>query len=203
MNTIETYKLSFTTGGLFLNESVEVARIYSECRSWEITRGTALDGHIAMLPKTASQRRTIREIINRLSMLRDSEAAFLATTADRAEQAAMLWLATCRAYRIVREFAVDVVRERWLSHRYDLKPESFDIYFQSKAEWNQQLEKTRSSTRQKLRQVLFRIMRDVGLLNSDNTLQLLPLSDPVRALILEADPADLLVFPGAVRENAS
>lgn len=203
MNTIKTYKLSFTTGGLFLNESVEVARIYAQRRSWDVACGIALDGHIAMLPKTSSQRRTLREIINRLSTLHDPEIAFLITASDRAEQAALLWLAVCRAYRIVREFTVDVVRERWLSRRYDLNPESFDFYFQSKAEWNQQLEQTRSSTRHKLRQVLFRIMREVGLLNSDYTLQLLPLSDRVRTLIHEVDPEDLLVFPGAVRENSS
>jgi predicted exporter len=60
------------------------------------------------LPKAASQRRTLREISNRISTLTQDELDFFIAEADRAEQQALLWLATCRAYRFVREFAVEV-----------------------------------------------------------------------------------------------
>ena len=78
----------------------------------------------ASLPKAASQRRTLREICNRLAALTQEERDFFLHEADRGDQLALLWLATCRAYRFVREFAVEVLRERYLSFQLDLSLDS-------------------------------------------------------------------------------
>jgi hypothetical protein len=63
------------------------------------TRLCALAEGTIALPKTASQQRTLREIVNRISTLTDDELALLVETDDRTEQQALLWLATCRAYQ--------------------------------------------------------------------------------------------------------
>ena len=57
--------------------------------------------------------------------------------ADRTDQQALLWLAACRTYRFVGEFAVEVIRERYLSYQFDLPLEAFDILFDTKAEWDE------------------------------------------------------------------
>ena len=38
-----TYKMSFVTGGLFLNESIEVARMHAHGETWEETIRRALE----------------------------------------------------------------------------------------------------------------------------------------------------------------
>ena len=116
----QDYKMSFSTGGLFLNESLEVARLHEDGEAWEDTILRAMEEGTTSLPKSASNRRSLREISNRLLTLTDEERAYLVEEADRSEQQAMLWIATCRAYRFVREFAVEVVRERYLSYQLDL-----------------------------------------------------------------------------------
>lgn len=195
------YKMSFSTGGLFLNESIEVARLHGPVDSWNDTIMCALAEGTVSLPKTTSQQRTLREIVNRISTLTDDELALLTQTDDRTEQQALLWLATCRAYRFVGEFAVQVLRDRHLSYRLDLPLEAFDMFWDEKAEWHPALAEMSNSTRLKLRQVLFRIMREADILSTDGTIQTAYLTTRVKSLISQARPADLAVFPGVALEE--
>ena len=71
------YKMSFSTGGLFLNETLAVARLHVAGEPWSVTISRALTEGATSLPKAASQRRTLREIVNRLSTLTDMERDYL------------------------------------------------------------------------------------------------------------------------------
>lgn len=192
----DQYKMSFGVGGLFLNESLIVARLHVEGEPWEQTIRRALDEGAASLPKTASNRRTLREISNRLRQLNAEERRFMLHEADRTDQQALLWLAACRAYRFIGEFAVEVIRERYLSYQLDLPVETFDILFDAKAEWNDELATLSLSTRKKLRQVLFRIMREVEILSGDDRIQIAILSPRLKALLEQNNPGELAYFPG-------
>lgn len=192
----QTYKMSFSTGGLFLNESLAVARLHFGGESWDATLRRALTEGTASLPKAASQRRTLREIVNRLSALTAIEREFLLNDADRSDQQALLWLATCRAYRFVREFGIEVLRERYLSFQLDLPLVSFDTLLAAKAEWDEGLDGISPSTRAKLRQVLFRIMREASVISHDNRILSAYVSPRLKALLEEQNPQDLLLFPG-------
>jgi len=197
------YKMSFSTGGLFLNETLAVARLYVAGEPWSVTISRALTEGATSLPKAASQRRTLREIVNRLSTLTDMERDYLLTEADRGDQLALLWLATCRAYRFVREFATDVLRERYLSFQLDLPLESFDILFAAKAEWDDGLASISPSTRAKLRQVLFRMMREAHVISNDSRIQSAIVSSRLRAILELECPADLVLFPGLARDGGA
>jgi hypothetical protein len=197
------YKMSFSTGGLFLNETLAVARLHVAGEPWSVTISRALTEGATSLPKAASQRRTLREIVNRLSTLTDMERDYLLTEADRGDQLALLWLATCRAYRFVREFATDVLRERYLSFQLDLPLESFDILFAAKAEWDDGLASISPSTRAKLRQVLFRMMREAHVISNDNRIQSAIVSSRLRAMLEQDCPADLVLFPGLARDGGA
>ena len=95
----QPYKMSFTSGGLFLTESVTVAGMHRSGEDWKDTLERALQEGATSLPKAASNRRTLREIVNRLMTLNDDEVRFLIEEAGRQEQQYLLWVATCRAYR--------------------------------------------------------------------------------------------------------
>lgn len=196
------YKMSFSTGGLFLNETLAVAQLHVAGEPWSVTITRALTEGTTTLPKAASQRRTLREIVNRLSTLSDRERDYLVNDADRDDQLALLWLATCRAYRFVHEFATEVLRERYLSFHLDLPLEAFDILFAAKAEWDDGLDGISASTRAKLRQVLFRIMREAHVISDDNRIQSAIISSRLKRM-LEADcPADIILLPGLSRDGA-
>lgn len=198
----QAYKMSFSTGGLFLNESIEVARLHVAGEPWAETIRRAMEGRATALPKSSSNRRTLREISIRLLTLTDAERVFLIGQADRADRQALLWLATCRAYRFIHEFAVEVIRERYLSYQYELPLESFDILLEAKAEWDCGLASLTSSTRLKLRQVLFRIMREAGIISQTRQIQAALLSSQLKTMIEARAPGDLAVFPGVPVDGA-
>lgn len=190
------YLMSFSTGGLFVNESIALAEHYRSGESWDDARERLLAENITALPKLTSQTRSLREIYGRITRLSDDERAFLLERSDRQEQQAILWLAVCRTYQFIREFAVEVIQDRYQSWRLELGHETFDRFFAEKAEWDEHLAQLSPSTCAKLRQVMFRIMREAGVLNEKDNIQVIWLSPALKSLISETDPQDILVFPG-------
>ncbi|MCW5723055.1 MAG: DUF1819 family protein, partial [Devosia sp.] len=100
------YRMSFGVGGLMLNESIVIAQAYQPGENWASARERLLAQGASSLPKLASQTRALREVYDRIGHLSDAERHYLSVEADRAEQQAMMWLAVCRTYRFVHEFAV-------------------------------------------------------------------------------------------------
>lgn len=179
-----------------LNESLVIAQAYQPGESWASARKRLLAQGASSLPKLASQTRALREVYDRIGQLSDAEREYLSDDADRAEQQAILWLAICRTYRFVHEFAVEVINERYQSWRLDLGHEVFDRFLAEKAECDPSLAELASSTCAKLRQVLFRILRESGLRSVEGRIQPIWLSGRMKRLIEENNPADLRIFPG-------
>ncbi|PZR87475.1 MAG: DUF1819 domain-containing protein [Stutzerimonas stutzeri] len=196
MSVVQKYRMSFSVGGLMLNESLAIAQGYQRGESWASARERLLAQGTSSLPKLTSQTRALREVYDRVSHLSDDERDYLSTKADRVEQQAMVWLAICRTYRFVYEFAVEVINERYQSWRLDLGHEVFDRFFAEKAESDPGLAELSASTCVKLRQVLFRILREAGLRSVEGRIQPIWLSGRMKRLIEESNPTDLRVFPG-------
>ena len=196
MAAVSSYRMSFSVGGLMLNESLVIAHGYRPGESWASARERLLAQGASSLPKLASQTRALREVYDRIGHLSDAERQYLLAEADRAEQQVMMWLAVCRTYRFVREFAVEVINERYQSWRLDLGHEVFDRFLAEKAESDPGLAELSASTCAKLRQVLFRILREAGLRRVEGRIQPIWLSGRMKRLIEERNPADLRVFPG-------
>lgn len=179
-----------------LNESLVIARAYRVGERWADARERLLAQGASSLPKLASQTRALREVYDRIGHLSDAERHYLSAEADRAEQQAMMWLAICRTYRFVHEFSVEVINERYQSWRFDLGLEVFDRFLAEKSECDPSLAELSSLTCAKLRQVLFRILRESGLRSDEGRIQPIWLSGRMKRLIEESNPADLRVFPG-------
>ncbi|MEN8723147.1 MAG: DUF1819 family protein [Alphaproteobacteria bacterium] len=197
------YKMSFSTGGLFINESIELARLYQQLpeKDWKQALSVGLEVGLTSLPKSKSNHRTLGEIKNRLICLTDAEIDYLCDEADRQDQANILWLAACRAYRLVREFAVEVIREQYLSYQLDLTLESFDRLFEAKAEWDEDLAALNETTLLRCRQVLFKLMREASIISDDRKILTSYISPALRNLILRNNPADLAIYPGQPLEG--
>lgn len=197
----QRYRMSFGVGGLLLNESIEVARQRIGGSSWDAVMAHGIAAGTTSLPKAQSRRRMLREVINRLSSLSAPELEFLVNDADRAEQAALLWVAACRTYRFVREFAIEVVCDRYLSYEEDLPLEVFDRLLAAKAEWDEGLAALNRSTALKLRQILFRMMREAGIITEKNHIVATYLSPRLIGMVEMSNRSDLAVFPGFSAER--
>jgi hypothetical protein len=190
----DKYNMAFTTGGLFLPESTKIAELYLDAGDWEKVRSVVISENLLQLRTASSVTRISREICSRLATLSNEELDLVAH-GTIAEQRYLLWLAICRRYRFIREFAVELVRERFLSLRHDLNRHDFDSFYNTKAEWHPELDKITPATRSKLRQVLFRMLREADLLTTDNTINPALLTQRVITIIGCNEPEDLNIFP--------
>jgi Putative inner membrane protein (DUF1819) len=161
-----SYLMSFVTGGIYLNETLAVAAQHEQGASWLKTAARALESGAFPVRKESSAKRTIREITHRLRCL-DTEELDLLASGDREDQVALLWLAICRAYRFIREFTAEVISDRFAGHRTDVSYEDFEAFFARKAEWSPQLGKISGTTRAKLRAVMFRFLRESGIITDE------------------------------------
>ena len=193
MNKDTQYAVSFTCGALLAPESIRVATVYAQCSSWEETRKLCLADNLLQAARTKTLQRLTQEIIGRLKTLKDDELLFLAD-ADFSEQKYVLWLALCRRYALIGDFAREVLHEFFASRKNSLTVDDYDIFFAQKALFHDELQKLSSATRRKARQMLFSMMRDAGLIDRGH--RIIPCI-PGRALLclLGRAGTDAMFFP--------
>jgi len=76
-----------------------------------------------------------------------------------------------------------------------LTTQDYDIFFEEKAEWYVELEKLTASTRGKLRQVMFKMMREAEILSRENLIIPALLTRDLVNVLAEDSPAWLTVLP--------
>ncbi|MBD3820857.1 MAG: DUF1819 family protein [Thiotrichales bacterium] len=159
------YSMSFTAGTLLQKESLLLAEVYGNIRDWGGVLEYTIATNLLQSRTSSTLKRQTREVISRIKCLSQNELSLLSQSSSQ-DQANLLWIAICRRYKFIADFATEVLHERYVTLNPDLKPEHFDRFFNRKAEWHPELEKLTDSTRQKLRQVLFKMMQQAGLINA-------------------------------------
>lgn len=191
--------MSFTAGGLYIRESVDLANLYLSLGDWKAVKTQANRDNVIQSRTASSSERICREICFRLEELNDVEIRGLTEGSFQAQQQ-ILWVGICRRHRFIYEFAVEVIREKYLQLNLDLLQEDYDAFFNAKAEWHDELEQLTESTRNKLRQVVFRMLREADLLTKANTINPVILSAQVARVVASHSPDDLRIFPLSDRD---
>lgn len=193
------YNMAFTAGGLFIRESADLANLYLSLREWNTVKTQANRDNLIRSRTASSSERICREICFRLEKLNDEEIKIL-TEGTLQEQQQILWLAICRRHRFIYEFAVEVIREKFLQLNLDLHQEDYDAFFNAKAEWHDELEQLTESTRTKTRTVVFRMLREADILTKAHMINPVMLSSQVARTVGSYSPDDLRVFPLSDRD---
>lgn len=192
--SVDKYCMSFTTGGLFIRESLDLANMYLSLGDWGSTRDKVIEDNQLQVRTLASRKRLFREISARLKTFSNAEIEFFLDS-NLQDQAYLLWIAVCRRYRFIADFAVEVLRERYITLKSDLTYEDFDYFFNRKSEWHLELDEITPATRNKLRQVLFKMLRETDLLTANNMIHAAMLSPRLLELIHQGSRREILYFP--------
>ena len=189
----EKYSMSFTAGGLLHTESVTVAQLYSELNDWNAVKVKVIAENTLQSRAVSTLKRLSSEVISRLKKLTAEEIEqLIASNYD--QQAYILWLASCRRYQFIADFAVEVLRERFITFKTELHYADFDIFFNRKSDWHDELEKLTATTKQKVRQVLFKMLREVKLLDNQNIIQATIMSPELLAMLKRQNGSELMYF---------
>src|SRR5690606_6378327 len=167
---------------------------FRELRDWKAVSDRVIGSNLLQSRTVTSLKRQAREIVSRLETLHDQEVEYL-NSASGQEQAYLLWLAVCRRYPFIADFAVEVLRERYIALNATLSNEDFESFFNRQAEWHEELDSITDSTRAKLRQVLFKIMREADLLTDSNFINAALLTPSFVEMVAQTDRTQLAYFP--------
>lgn len=190
----KSYSLSFTTGGLFLQESLQIAQLYLKSQDWKDARDVVIEQNLLQFRTLNTSKRVCSEIISRLKTLNPAQLGLL-VDADHRDQAYLLWLAICRRYLFIADFASEVLRERFVTLKLDVSYADFELFFNRKAEWHPEFEQIQPTTKVKLRQCLFKMLREADLITAQSTINPSMPSHAVIGSIYLDNPKDLLIFP--------
>jgi len=188
------YLMSFMLGGLYHSESLLLLELYNRASNWDEVYQQALDKNTLQTRVVSTAKRVLKEIINRLKTLTEKEL-YLLDSGSASEQKYLLWLGTCRRYTFLHDFAVEVIRERYLTLKYDLPVEEYESFFNSKEQWHEELEKITEGSRYKQRTVVFKILREADIIDTNKLILPALLSDELISTIAKKDANDLNIFP--------
>ena len=161
------YRLSFGTGSLYVQESQKLILIYLNNSSWKDTVEEAVNTNLLQFSSSQSTRRAAREICTRLKSLTPQELEN-SPNFDPMDQALIAWLACCRTYKFIGDFSTQVLIEKFSSFKLEMSHADFDFFCDEQKLFHKELEDLTDSTEKKLRQILFRMMREAGFLTDDN-----------------------------------
>lgn len=185
------YRLGFVSGGLLTHQSKIAARLYLEIGDWETVKRRVRDENLFQTRTPSTATRYLLEVVRRLKDLDDALLGIVAQ-GDPTERAQVLWVAACRHYQLLGDFAVEVVRDKFLHSDAHLKPEDFTRFVNQQTLWHPELEDKTEQTISKLRTSAFRMLREVSLLEPDGRVGEAFLSPQVRESLA---PSDLWFFP--------
>lgn len=189
------YTLSFTVGGLFLFEGIELARLRATCASWDDVRQTSPDNIFVAKGGASSVKRIRNEVIGRLSTLTPDEITQLAS-GGMMDARALMWVAACRKYRILAEFAHEVLDERLRTYQPEIRVTDFDALIDAKGVNAAEIACLTTSTRARLRSGAFRMLREAEMIDAESRVRALPLSATLRDLLARDRRSGLDLIPG-------
>jgi hypothetical protein len=189
------YRLSFGTGSLYFSEGKSLLELYVDYGDWAKVIDKTVTENTLQFNSNASSKRAASEICIRLRSLSDDEQFFY-LKADIHDQAILAWLAVCRTYKFIGDFTSSIVIDAFASYRLELKHADFDFFFEDQSQWHSELEGITDTTRKKLRQILFRMMRETGFLSKSNKLLRLTPSSNLRNLSLQTQEDLIKFIPG-------
>ena len=191
---MKKYILSFTAASLSISESIKIAEVYSGCKDWGETKNIVGENNLLQSRTGSRAVRVYRELAQRLQLLSDEHLELL-VEGNLQEQKYILWYAVCKRYRLIQEFAIEVVHEKFLSMDYELTELDYDAFFNRKADWHEELESIAETTKNKLKQVIFRMLREAGITSEDNRIIQAMLSRRMIESLAPDAPASYQIFP--------
>ena len=188
------YILSFTAASLRLNEMVKVAKAACDNNTTNL-RSVQESGIVFSSVKTRTSDREFREVRKRLEKLTDGQISIL-INGDLIAQKQIAFLAVCKHYAFIRDFTIEVIRDKVLMFDFQLQESDYNSFINGKLLLHPELEEFSESTLKKARQVMYRILEQAGIINNAAEKNILPqiLQQDVINVIAKEDPAWLKIF---------
>jgi|TARA_R110002050_G_scaffold85747_9_gene182912 hypothetical protein len=187
MVEISKYDFSFTGFSLRENLMAKVACAFREnveVDKLEIGGGNSQTG-----------KRMLSDIKKRIKKLTFRQLDLL-IDGDLITQRQIAFLSICKAHLFIRDFTVEILREKLLVYDYQITEGDYIVYYRRKAEMHPEMENLTEITQNKIRQVTLKILEQAGIIDDvkSKTIQPQLLEQNVIRAIAEDDKEWLKIF---------
>ena len=188
------YGFSFTACSIILPETIKVLEFYLTKKNWQDVYNFGLTENILQYRTESASKRTLKELISRLMLLSAEDLEFL-YNANNYEQMQLLWFLTCYRYTFIKEFAIEVIYPKYRMLQLEVTQLDYDAFFNEKLNWHEELETITDATRYKLKQILFKMLREAEIIDKNNFITTVLITPQVREIIERYDREYLRIFP--------
>ncbi len=184
------YSLSYTAASLRIHDTILVAKAMIDGDNIF----NSVDDPIGN-GKSATGKRIRSELMKRLSNLTPEQLSYL-KDANLDDASKIAFLSICKTYDFIHQFVVEVLREKMIQFDYTVTDGEYLSFFNRKAELHPELEEISDSTSYKIKQVLFKILEEAGIIDSTRAKTVQPqfLSSAVERLIRDDNEQLLRIF---------
>ena len=189
------YILSYTSAALSSYECETVASLYLDTKSWTEVQRLVIEENAIQKGTLTSRKRLFSELKKRLMTLTDAQLAYY-PEASSTEVKALTMLGCFKLYRLIYDFASEVMRRKLLLFDYQLLNSDYESFYDSKRVAYENLNTISEATQKKLKQVMFRMFEQTELIDSvkNKHIQKPYLSEKILTLIVQDNPQYLSGF---------
>lgn len=190
MSKSNKYDFSFTASSLRINEMVAVAAYFKERKHTESELVNQIGNG-----KLSTGKRIYRECKKRLSQLTENQKKQF-IEGDLITQKQTAFLAIAKLHRFIKDFTVEILREKLLLFDYHLTDGEYVSFYNRKTETNPELETFTENTKKKIKQVTFKILEQSGIIDNVKTKTIQPqiMNERFKRVIVEDNPEWLKIF---------
>ena len=189
------YRLSFGTGNAYINERKLILKKYLENKDWKEAEKYSIENNILQTNTLSSTKRIFREISLRLKSLSHQEQEFFIRS-NYLDQSILIWIAICRTYKFIGDFASMIISEKFSSYQIELDYNDFNYFYEQQKVFYEELNSLKDSTRKKLRQVFFKIMKDLNIISKTKEITPLLPSKEIKEISINTTNDMQLFLPG-------
>ncbi len=159
------YKFSFTGASALPAETLVIAEEYIRLNDWKKVKVSVQEHNLMKKTKQNTSDRMYHEIKKRLELLTNEQLNLLVSGSPD-ESKAMVLLSLLKTYSFFKDFVIEVIRAKFLLYNNNIVASDYTSFFNSKAITNDELNTITEKTTNKVKQVLFKMLEQVGLINS-------------------------------------
>lgn len=189
------YSFSFTGASALITETLVIAEEYHKRKDWNAVQFSLSDNNHLNKIKAGTFKREFSEIKKRLSLITPDQLQLM-IQGSYEDAKSMILLSLVKTYPFVYDFIVEVLLNKYLLFDRTLLDSDYIRFVNSKSLQHPELEKITEITSKKVKQVVFKLLEQVGLItNIKNGIILKPfLSNQVVKVVLNDEPVFLSAF---------
>ena len=178
------YEFSLTGSSLRVNEMILFATKYINEGLLEFKSD-----------KGTTNKRMVSEFKKRIDNLTVNQQELLLNS-NFSNQKQLAFLSACKTYSLLRDFVIEVVREKFLIMDYNLTETDYISFIRRKEINHDELANLTDQTQAKVKQVIFKILEQAGIIDNvrDKEIQLQLLGESTKKSIIEDNPEWLKIF---------